>query len=68
MSRAAFEEYAAVHDDRAREPGARYVGWLASAIPGDTDADRLMVGAARCVRGESIGYISASSDADSDGS
>jgi hypothetical protein len=34
LSRDNFHRYAELHDDVAREPGARFVGWLCSAFPG----------------------------------
>jgi hypothetical protein len=37
LSRESFERYADLHDDPRREPGARFVGWLCSAIPGYPD-------------------------------
>ena len=37
LSRKSFDHYADLHDDEQREPGARFVGWLCSAIPGYPD-------------------------------
>ena len=37
LSRASFQRYAELHKDRSREPGARFLGWLSSAIPGYPD-------------------------------
>ena len=34
LSRDSFARYAELHDNAEREPGARFVGWLSSAIPG----------------------------------
>ena len=34
LGRDSFLHYAELHDDVAREAGARFVGWLSSAIPG----------------------------------
>jgi hypothetical protein len=33
LGRESFLKYAELHDDVEREPGARFVGWLSSAIP-----------------------------------
>ena len=38
LSRESFIQYVALHDDVGREAGARFVGWLCSAIP-DYPAD-----------------------------
>lgn len=34
LSRESFTEYTTLHDDIARDAGARFVGWLCSALPG----------------------------------
>ena len=41
LSRESFLAYAALHDDEGRAPGARFVGWLCSAIPGYPDTSVL---------------------------
>lgn len=37
LSHDSFLRYAELHDDETREPGAHFVGWLCSAIPGYPD-------------------------------
>ena len=37
-----FQRYAELHDDVAREPGARFVGWLCSIIPGYPETQELV--------------------------
>ena len=37
LSQANFLRYAELHDNETRQPGARFVGWLCSAIPGYPD-------------------------------
>ena len=39
LSASSFERYAELHGDPRRAPGARFVGWLCSAIPGYPDPD-----------------------------
>ena len=41
LSEKSFRAYAALHDDVAREPGARFVGWLCTAVPGYPDTQAL---------------------------
>jgi len=41
LSRSSFLEYAALHDDPQREAGARFFGWLCSAVPGYPDTQSL---------------------------
>jgi len=41
LSRGSFLEYAALHDDPRRAAGARFFGWLCSAVPGYPDTQTL---------------------------
>jgi hypothetical protein len=50
LSRDDFVRYAELHDNPAREPGARFVGWLSSVIPGYPDPGNEPLKAALHVR------------------